>query len=126
MLGPCEHLHLRNRLIAKPALGLIDDPFKRQIIGGLIDQPQISERIADFGALIKAEAADNLVRHPDADEALFKFARLKLRANEDRAAVKAVPGALMRFDHFANAACFLWAIPYADDVNLLTLGLLRP
>src|SRR3546814_3010779 len=78
-----ELVDTRERLVAEPALGNIDDAFKGEVVGRRLDEAQISERVADLGAFIEAVAADDAIGHPDRDEAVFEFARLKLRA-EDR------------------------------------------
>src|SRR4051812_27557844 len=65
-----------DRLVAEPALGLVDDPLECQVVGRLGDQAQVSNRVADFGALVEAEAAYDLVGQADRDEALFKLAGL--------------------------------------------------
>src|SRR4051794_41689291 len=44
-----------DRLVAKPALGLIDDALEGQVVSRLIDQAQVSDRIADLGPFVKAE-----------------------------------------------------------------------
>ena len=77
-----------DRLVAKPALGHVDDPLERQIVGRLGDQPEVSQRIADLGALVKAKSPDDLVGQPDRDESFFKLARLELRPHQDRAVVQ--------------------------------------
>ena len=71
------------------ALGRVDDAFKGKVVGGLVDDAQIGDGIADFGAFVKAETADDLVVQPDLDEAVFKFAGLELRADEDGDGVEA-------------------------------------
>ena len=73
----------RDRLVAEPSLGRVDDAFERQVVGGLDDQAQVGDRVADFGAFVEAKAADDLVAEADRDEAFFKLARLELRTDED-------------------------------------------
>ena len=70
---------LRDRLVAQPALGDVDDAFEGEVVGGLVDDAQIGERVADLGALVEAEAADDAVRHADRDEAVLELAGLVLR-----------------------------------------------
>ena len=65
-----EAVDLLDRLVAKAALGHIDDPLERKVVGGLRDQPEIGERIADFRALVKTEAADDAIGQADLDEAV--------------------------------------------------------
>ena len=75
---------LLQRLVAQPAFGGVVDPLERQIVAGLSDQPQVSERIAHFGALVKAKAADDLVIEPDRNEPVLELAGLELRTDQDR------------------------------------------
>ena len=82
-LGAGELVDLGHRLVAEPALGHVDDPFEGEIVGGLDDHAQIGERIADLGALVEAEAADDAVGQADRDEAILELARLELGADED-------------------------------------------
>ena len=72
-----------DRLVAEPALGLIDDALEREVVGRLADQAKVGDGVADLGAFVEAEAADDLVRQPDRDEALLELAGLELGANED-------------------------------------------
>src|SRR3546814_13671651 len=81
-----ELVDTRERLVAESALGNIDDAFERQIIGGRMDETEVGERVAYFRAFVEAVAADDAVWHADRDEAVFEFARLELRADEDRGA----------------------------------------
>ena len=73
-----------DRLVAEPALGGVDDALEGEVVGGLGDQAQVGERVADLGALVEAEAADDLVGEADRDEAVLELARLELGADEDR------------------------------------------
>ena len=106
----------RHRLVAEAALGHVDDALEGEIVAGLGDHAQIGERIADLGALVEAEAADDAVGHGDRDEAVLELARLELGAHEDRDLV--VAAALPRWpalDLLADAARLLRPVPYADD-----------
>ena len=76
-------VHGRHRLVAQAAFRHVDDAFKRQRIGRRMHQPQIGQRIAHFGALIKTEPADDAIGQADGDEAVFKQARLELGAHQD-------------------------------------------
>ena len=68
-----QHLHRR---IAKAALRHVDDALEGEIVGGLVDDAQIGERIADFGALVEARAADDAIGHAERHEPIFDFAHL--------------------------------------------------
>src|SRR3546814_14339393 len=48
-----ELVDTRERLVAEPALGNIDDAFKGEVVGRRLDEAQISERVADLGAFIE-------------------------------------------------------------------------
>ncbi|CAM3267437.1 hypothetical protein SPAN111604_13995 [Sphingomonas antarctica] len=110
-------------LVSEAALGLIDDAFEGEVVGRLVDQAEVGQRVADFGAFVEAEAPDDAIRHADGDEAVLEFARLILRADEDGGAVEAAAPPLPALDLVADAASFLGAVPHADDLDLLALGL---
>jgi hypothetical protein len=119
-------VHLFQRLGTQPALGLVVDPFEREIILRLGDHAQIGQRIADFGALVEAEAADDAVIEADLDEAVFELAGLVLGAHEDRHADRAAPFAFQPFDLLAHPARFLGRVPHADHAHLVAAVHLGP
>ena len=80
---------LGHRLVAEAALGTVDDPLEGEVVGRLGDDAQISERVADLGALVEAEAADDPVGQADGDEAVLELAGLELGADQDRGVVEA-------------------------------------
>src|SRR5262245_45629212 len=116
----------RDRFVAEAALWLVDDPFEGEVVGGLLDQAEISDRIADLGALVKAEAADDLVVEADRDEALLELAGLELGANEDRDVVERAAADLVRFDLLADPARFFRPVPDTDLSNLLAIAGIGP
>src|SRR5690349_12827406 len=116
----------RHGLVAEAALGQIDDAFEGEVVGGLADQAEVGDRIADLGALVEAEAADDLVGKADRDEALFELAGLELGADEDGDVVEAAAADLDGFDFLADAAGLLRAVPDADDADLLAVALVGP
>src|SRR3546814_6941556 len=75
---PGELVDARQCLVAEPALGRVDDTFEGEVIGRRLDEAEIGEGIADFGALVEAEAADDAVRHADRDEAILELAGLEI------------------------------------------------
>src|SRR3546814_5523063 len=56
-----EAVDLRHRLVAKAALGGVDDTLEGEVVGGLGNDAEIGQRIADFSPLVEAEAADDAV-----------------------------------------------------------------
>ena len=82
---------LGDRLVAEAALGGVDDPLEGEVVGRLGDQAEVGERVADLGALVEAEAADDPVGEADGDEALLELAGLELGADEDRDIVERLP-----------------------------------
>ena len=104
----------------------VDDPLEGEVVGRLGDQAEVGERIADLGALVEAEAADDLVGEADGDEALLELAGLELGADEDRGIVERAAAALVRLDLLADAARFLGAVPHADDLDPVALVDLGP
>ena len=107
-------VHLFQSLCAEPAFGLVVNPLKRQIVLWLGDDPQVCERIADLSTFVKPEAADDPVIDSDLDKAVFKLARLILRANQNGHAIQRRAFALQTLNFFANTAGFFRSVPYAD------------
>src|SRR5262249_61945549 len=97
--------------VAKRALGHIDDALESEIVGRRIDEAQISERVADFGALVKARAADDAIGQAERDEAVFEFAHLERGAHQNSDLVEGVAAALQLLDLLADTAGFLLGIP---------------
>ena len=119
-------MHLLQCLGAKPALGLVVDPLKREIVLRLRDHAQIGESVADFRSLIKAKSANNPVIDPNLDEAVFKFARLILRSYQDGDLIQRRAFALQPFDLFADAARFFGCVPDTDNADLVAAIRLGP
>ena len=105
--------------VAEPALRHIDDALEGEIVGRRIDQAQISERVADFGALVEARAADDAIGQAERDEAVFEFAHLERGAHQDGDLVERMAVALQLLDLFADGAGFFFRIPGAGDRHLL-------
>ena len=116
----------RDRLVAEPALGRVDDAFEREVVGRLDDQAEVGDGVADLGALVEAEAADDLVVEADRDEPLLELAGLELGADEDGDIVERAAARLVALDLLADAARFLRAVPDADDADLLAIAGVGP
>ena len=123
---PCLLVDRCDRLVAEAALGGVDNTLEGEVVGGRLDQPQISDCVADLGSLVEAEAADDLVGEPDRDEALFELARLELGSNEDCGFIEAEAIAMQAFDLVADPARLFRAIPDADGPHFLTIAGLGP
>ena len=129
LLGAGERVELRHRLVAEAALGRVDDPLEGEVVGGLGDDAQISERVADLGALVEAEAADDAVGQADRDEPVLELAGLELGADEDARSSSrrlACAAALDRLQLLADAARLLGPVPDADHLDLVALVQLGP
>src|SRR5688500_645846 len=59
--GASKGMDLRHRLVAKAALGRVHDPLEGEVVSGLGDHPEVSERVPDLGAFVEAKAADDPV-----------------------------------------------------------------
>ena len=115
-----------DRLVAEAALGLVDDPLEREVVGGLGDQAEVGEGVADLGALVEAEAADDLVGRPMAmnrssNSRVWNWARTRMATSSSEP-----PRRCMRLDLLADAARFLRPVPDADDLDLLALSPVGP
>ena len=116
----------RHCLVAKAALGGVDDLLEREVVCGRDDEPQIGDRIANLGALVEAEAADDLIGETDRDKALLELAGLELSANEDRNRVEVPPRASCDSISSADSARLLGPVPYPDDADLLAVTSVGP
>ena len=105
--------------VAEAALGHVDDALEGEIVVRRIDEAQIGERVADFGALVEARAADDAVGQAERDEALFEFAHLERGAHQDGDLVERRGRfALQLLDLLADGAGFLLGVPDAGDGDL--------
>ena len=107
--------------IAKAALGHVDDALEGEIVGRLVHEAQISKRIADFGALVEARAADHPIGQSEGDEAVFELAHLERGAHQDGDLVERVALPLQLFDVFADRARLLLGIPGRRDGDFLAV-----
>ena len=105
--------------VAEPAPRHVDDALEGEIVGRRVDHPQISERVADLGALVEARAADHAVRQAQRDEAVLEFAHLERGAHQDGDLVERMAAALQLLDLLADGAGLFLGVPGAGDVDLL-------
>src|SRR5207237_9799410 len=68
---------------ADAARRLVDDSIERDAIARIQEQPQVSQNISVFLALIERQAAHDLVRYPLTHERLFQSKRQGVDAEED-------------------------------------------
>src|SRR3546814_8936066 len=109
----------RSGLVAEAAFGRVDDAFEGEIVGTLVDEAEIGERVADLGAFVEAKTPDAAIGEADRDEAVFELAGLMLGADEDGGVVEAGARAFGGLDLIADAAGLLGAVPDADDADLV-------
>ena len=98
-------------VVADAALGDVDDALEGEIVGGLADDAQIGEGVADFAALVKARAADDAVVEAERDEAVLEVAHLGRGAHQNRHVVERVALALELLDLLADGAGLFLADP---------------
>ena len=79
-----QRLHALDRPVADAALGGVQDPPQRDLVGRVDQHPQVGERVADLAALVEAHAADDLVGHADPDEHFLEHPGLGVGAVEHR------------------------------------------
>ena len=92
----------------------------------MIDDTQIGNGIANFRAFVETKTTHYPIVDADLYEAVFKFTRLVLRANQDGDTVETFAFILDCLDFLADAAGLFGAIPYADDPNLFAIVQLGP
>src|SRR5690606_12825047 len=97
-----------------------------EVVGGLGDQAQVGQGIADLGPLVEPKTADNPVVEADLYEAVFELAGLVLGAHEDRDLLERQALAFEPFDLLPDAARFLRGVPHADHADLFPGRQLRP
>ena len=114
--------------VADAAARLVDDALEGEVVGGLMDQAQIGERVADLLALVEAQAAQHAIGQAQLDEALLEFAGLEAGAHQDRDLAQRRAAALQGLDLLADLARLLLAVPDAADADLvadLAVGMQR-
>ena len=79
-----EILQLLDRAIADAARREIDDAQERAVVLVARQQPQIRERVLDFLALEKAQAAVDAIGHAGIEQRMLEHARLRVRAIQQR------------------------------------------
>src|SRR5262249_44173593 len=84
-----------------------------------VDDAQISQRVADLGALVKARTADYAIGQPERDETVFELAHLERRADENGDLVEHVALALKLLDLLADRTGLFLAVPASGDGDLL-------
>lgn len=110
--------------IAKAAFRHVDDALEREIVGRRVDHAQISQRIADFRALVEPRSADHAIGQSQCDETVFKLAHLERGTHQNGNLVQLLARALKLLDLFADTAGFFFRIPRAGDGDLLSVFIL--
>src|SRR5688500_1379842 len=119
-------MDLGDRLVAEAALGGVDDPLEGEVVRGLGDDAQVSERVAELGPLVESEAADDPVGQADGDEAVLELTGLELGPEEDRGLGDPAAAALNAFDLLADPPRVLGPGPDADDPDLVAAVVVGP
>ena len=88
-----------------------------------MDDAQIGEGVADFGALVEPRAADHPIGQAERDKTIFEFAHLERGPHQDGDVVELVAAALQFLDLLADGAGFLFGIPGAGDGDLLAVDI---
>ncbi len=126
LLGARGGMQRLQRRLADAAARHVDDALEGEIVGGLVDQAEVGERVADLLPLVEARAADNPIGQADLDEALLELAGLEARPHEDRGLRELLALALQRFDLVTDPARLLLGIPDRAQPHLLALVGLGP
>src|SRR3546814_21001323 len=66
----------RSGLVAEAAIGRVDDAFEGEIVGTLVDEAEIGERVADLGAFVEAKTPDDALGEADRADGVFELAVL--------------------------------------------------
>src|SRR5262245_52489607 len=114
-------MDLAQRRVADASSRLVDDALEGEIVRGLMNQPEIGQRVAYLLTLIKARAAQHPIGQPQRDEALLELAGLEAGTNQDRDLAERHAAALQGLDLLAHLARLLLAVPDAADADLVPL-----
>jgi hypothetical protein len=125
-LGACRRVQLLHGRGADAAPRRIEDPLEGKVVGRLVDQTEIGERVADLLALIKARPADHAVRQRQGNESLFELPRLESGAHQDRDLAQRMALALQRLDLLADPAGFIHSVPDRAHHDLVAFTRLGP
>ena len=110
-----QELH---RGVADAAARRVDDALEGEVVGGLGDDAEIGQRVADLLPLVEARAADDAIVEAEGDEAILEGAHLERGADEDRDLVEDVALALELLDLLADGARLLLRVPRRGDEDL--------
>ena len=114
--------------VAEAALRLVHDALEGEVVGRLLDDAQVSQRVADFQALVEARAAHHPVRQAERDEALLELAGLRAGAHQDGDLLEVVVlvAGDQRLDLLADEAGLGLAVPKPAQSDLLALLVFGP
>ena len=56
-------MHAAQRLLANAPARHVDDPLKRQIVGGTTQHAHIGHGVTDFGAFVEPQSTHHAIRH---------------------------------------------------------------
>ena len=104
----------------------VDDALEGQGVVGLVDDPKVSDGVADLHALVETRAADDPVGDAELEEAFLELAGLEAGAHQYRHLVEGVLAPLQGFDALGDHPRLGLAVPQARQVKLLAVLALRP
>ena len=82
-VGGGPRVQAAERRVAHAALGHVDDPLERHLVGGVHHRPQVGEGVLHLAPVVEARAADHLVGQAEAHERLLHHPALGVGAVED-------------------------------------------
>ena len=112
-------------VFADAARGAVDDALQRDRVIGIQRQLEIGNDVAHFQALIKREAADDVVLQPRATHRLFKHARLRIRAIQDGGAQVVLILAVFQY-LCGNEARFRFRVKRLEVTHAIALWIRSP
>ena len=121
-----QFLQLLERAVADAAGGEIDDAQQRAVVFVARQHAQIGERVLDFLALEKAQAAVDAIRHAGIEQRVFKHARLRIRAVKQRNLGQVEAFVVQRFYFFDDEARLVDIAARFVDSQRLALAFGRP
>ncbi len=110
------------RGVAGAAFGHVHDALEGEVVGRLGQDPQIRDGVADLGALVKPQPADDPVGQAERDHPLLEGAGLKAGAHQDRHLRQRFASAAIGFDPVADQPRLFLGIPQRDHLHIVAGG----
>ena len=110
-----------DRRLANATTRRVDDAHATHVIGWIEYELEIRRDVPDFRTIEESRATDDTIGHARAQEHVLEYARLRIRAIEDRDIVITTPLRVEVICHGGNPAALVALICCEKDSDLLAL-----